>query len=388
METGCVKIYVVRFHAVITRFFSPRCATHFYYCQFLKISTPNTPSPPPQAERPDTPEREERFTQLLRKVHRRYQESIVTLGKGLYELKKDLLSMKVKVKDKKSEWAKINDLIVQEYPELQEALDMYYAGRIAAGFLIRQHISMASAKKRPPRKGAENFIGLVCSKTDIYKVCRAAIEEAEGICQDQYGCHPEIILRRQSTGEPTLIPHIPAHLHYILFELLKNSLRATVETHGMEGHRYNCNETPPVEVTVCDSEGLEDVSVKISDQGAGIPREAMEKVMSYMYTTAKVSQFELMDSDNTAAHAHKKTPLAGFGYGLPISRLYAQHFDGDLRLVSMEGHGTDAYLHLGRSLKSTFETSLRNKRIEESKSQRKILTSLDEPYTRQLGVGY
>eukprot|EP01061_Rhynchopus_euleeides_P023583 TRINITY_DN38334_c0_g1_i1.p1 TRINITY_DN38334_c0_g1~~TRINITY_DN38334_c0_g1_i1.p1 ORF type:complete len:537 (+),score=185.40 TRINITY_DN38334_c0_g1_i1:135-1613(+) len=330
-----------------------------------------------QAERPDSPEREEQFTQLLRKIHRRYQESIVTLGKGLYELKKDLLHMKVKIKDKKQEWEKVNDLIVSEFPELQEALDMYYAGRISAGFLIRQHISMAAAKKRPPRKGAENYIGLVCRKTDIYQVCKGAIEEAEAICEDQYGSHPEIILKRHA-GDRVLIPHIPAHLHYILFELLKNSLRATVEAHGMDGHRYNCSETPPVEVTVCDDASLEDVSVRVSDQGGGIPRLNMEKVMSYMYTTAKVSQFEMMDDSSPAAAQTKKTPLAGFGYGLPISRLYAQHFDGDLRLLSIEGHGTDAYLHLGRSLKSTFETSLRNKRRDENRS-RMFRASVDEP---------
>lgn len=37
---------------------------------------------------------------------------------------------------------------------------------------------------------------------------------------------------------------------------------------------------------------------------------------------------------------------AGFGYGLPISRLYTRYFQGDLQLYSMEGHGTDAVIHL------------------------------------------
>lgn len=74
----------------------------------------------------------------------------------------------------------------------------------------------------------------------------------------------------------------------------------------------------------------------MSDKGGGFPFRRTENLFSYMYSTAP------------APHIgdYIRPPLAGFGYGLPISRLYAKYFQGDLQLYSMEGHGTDAVIYL------------------------------------------
>lgn len=61
----------------------------------------------------------------------------------------------------------------------------------------------------------------------------------------------------------------------------------------------------------------------------------MPQIWTYMYTTMSDSP----DIEETAQNDFK-APMAGFGYGLPLSRLYARFFGGDLKLISMEGYGT------------------------------------------------
>ena len=46
------------------------------------------------------------------------------------------------------------------------------------------------------------------------------------------------------------------------------------------------------------------------------------------------------------------------GLGLPLARLHARYYGGDVVLKSMEGFGTDAYVYLNR-LGHGCETSLK-----------------------------
>ena len=41
-------------------------------------------------------------------------------------------------------------------------------------------------------------------------------------------------------------------------------------------------------------------------------------------------------------------PMHGLGYGLPLSRLYARYFKGDIQIASVDGYGTDVYVYLQR----------------------------------------
>ena len=327
------------------------------------------------AEKPETPTTEQAFTNLMKKIQSKHQEVILTLGRGLWEMKKDIIHKKVKVRDDKQEWGKVTEAITEEFPNLQSQLDNFYAGRIAAAFLVKQHKAVVANAKRPkPRPGYEHYAGIVCARTDLFDVCKSAVIEAKAICFSHYDNCPEVILRRgHPTEQQVFFPHIPSHVHYIVFEILKNSLKASIDVHAKKKFNggIDCSKVPPIEVVVCDSENLEDVSIRVSDCGGGIALTDMKKVMSYMYTTASVNQF---DTHNIS----EKTPLAGYGFGLPISRLYARHFGGDLKLRSIEGYGTDAFLHLGTSLNScvsTFEHDVEQQRIEKQKHIKKEFIS-------------
>ena len=66
-----------------------------------------------------------------------------------------------------------------------------------------------------------------------------------------------------------------------------------------------------VQVLVCQSDM--DITIKVSDQGGGVDRVTAEKMFQYLYTTSP--------SPSLTAES---VPLSGFGYGLPLSRLYAR----------------------------------------------------------------
>ena len=100
--------------------------------------------------------------------------------------------------------------------------------------------------------------------------------------------------------------------------------------------------------------------LQVSDRGGGVPLRKIERLFTYTYSTAPrpsldgsraaplVSIPEARLQDKASCSQMKPACLlqAGYGYGLPISRLYARYFQGDLKLYSLEGYGTDAVIYI------------------------------------------
>ena len=254
---------------------------------------------------------EEAFTALIRRIMTRHNNVVPMIARGVHELRAELDAT--------------GGADLRSLPEIHQFLDGFYMSRIGIRMLIGQHVALHA----PPREG---FIGLICTNLTPRAVAEDAIADARSICARQYGEAPEV----EIFGDPKFtFAYVPGHLHQMLFELVKNSLRAV---HDRWEHRDGA--APTIRLVI--AEGEEDITIKLSDEGGGIARSGLPRIWTYLYSTAKSPLPDLEDDADGPA------VLAGYGYGLPLSRLYARYFGGDLQIISMEGYGTDAYVHLNR----------------------------------------
>lgn len=128
---------------------------------------------------------------------------------------------------------------------------------------------------------------------------------------------------------------ISSYLFYIVEELLKNSVCATLMRSRTDGQAPK-----PIRITVCaDSQR---VGIQVSDRGGGVPFEHSDRIWSYMFSTTPE---DLRVKHQAAGGAG---PISGPGMGLPLCKLYTKYLGGSLDLMSMPGVGTDVYLFLAR----------------------------------------
>jgi signal transduction histidine kinase len=95
------------------------------------------------------------------------------------------------------------------------------------------------------------------------------------------------------------------------------------------------------------------VTIRIRDRGGGIPPDVAPSIWSYSFTTFTDDPDNVPGSssgnDGLSAISAASTggsSIAGLGYGLPLSRAYAEYFGGGIAVQSLYGWGTDVYLRL------------------------------------------
>ncbi|KAF9966200.1 hypothetical protein BGZ70_003013 [Mortierella alpina] len=302
--------------------------------------------------------------------------------------------------------------------QVDQFMNKMLRSRISRRVLAEQHISLTANYNSPNHMMTDRgFIGIIythCNPREIVE--RTALLAAE-TCRQALGGGgairpPKVILDGNLDAE---FSYIPDHIEYILYELLKNSMRF-VMLNGTRDKRTN--ELPPIHITVC--EGTHDIVFRVSDKGGGIHPEMESHLWSYSQSPARFANFEKIskmaatvqeqfvspsasvnagsgyaaaDPSSSSSSSHMETagqgesdgegivlpppptsnknptypptessssPSSSFststaqaqslkdqamhlGIGLPMSKVYAEYWGGDLKVFTMHGYGTDAY---------------------------------------------
>lgn len=272
--------------------------------------------------RPDTPEDEKAFTELLQHILQDNDEVVSTVGRGVRELR-DAVG--------ESGYEEIRS-------EVDLILDRFFIKRIGLRFLLAHHIESAQVK--------EGVSGIIHSDVSVGAILRDAAAEAHDLCVQHYGVAPPLVVTSDNEGGRSFggtsyargrqFTYVPSHLRYSCSVLLQQAFYAVAEMHAASGHAL-----PPVSATY--AYGEEEVTVRVSDTGGGIPRSEQHYAWSYFIVPG--------DQDEPGKGARTAIPL-GRGNprkaGLPLARLHARYYGGDLVLKTTEGFGTDAFLYLNR----------------------------------------
>jgi len=214
-------------------------------------------------------------------------------------------------------------------------LDRTLCSRLGIRMLVTHHLCLQEHRA--------GWIGLVNLRMSLRDMVQRWVTFVAELTEDKYGHCPKIKISGH-TG--VNFPYIEMPLDYILPELIKNAVRATIE----HNHNLRGASLPPIHVVLASNK--EDFIIKISDHGGGIPHEQLAKVMNYNYTTAEDSTDKLMESNSIFGsmmdNVNRTTsgPMHGYGFGLPTSKAYAEYLGGTLTVMPMQGLGTDVMLRL------------------------------------------
>ena len=198
-----------------------------------------------KSDHPNTVETERKFSDLLCKFYIRDASTLPAIFTGMRQW---IRSRRTKIG-------------AAEQEILNTLLDDFFVARLSIRMLIGHHTEANKSVRSTIKRGLA-----------VADVARDAASTSRALCLKRFGICPEIEIKGNQTFK---FSYVESHLHHMLFELLKNSVRAVVELHsGVKGEKrrealtlssrhVGSHGLPPVIVVV--SGGEEDVVIKVSD---------------------------------------------------------------------------------------------------------------------------
>ncbi|KAJ2232986.1 hypothetical protein IWW45_004542 [Coemansia sp. RSA 485] len=266
---------------------------------------------------------QEQFVDMLARQSRVLRDIMPDIARGFYECQRYFGT------DERSRF-------------LDQLIKMRIGLRLLTSQYIAQYHQYQATLNGEYEKETENhrYQGIIDNRLYLAEMVHLCAQSVQAMCDMTYGQAPDFIIDGQTDVS---FRYIPSHLHYMLTELLKNAFRATLLV------AKDNNKHRPVLVTV--SEGSGRVAIRIRDYGGGIPLKIHPRIFDYSFTT--VTHHSMDDeplpgsTDGTlGSSSGAQPPIAGLGFGLPMTKVYAEYFGGSLNLISMEGYGCDAFIEL------------------------------------------
>jgi hypothetical protein len=247
----------------------------------------------------------ENYDKTLENILLRHQDTPIEVCGGIHEWK---LDMKKKYD--------IDDFY-NFTNNIDTSINSFYKKRLSSRIIISNYVNVEQYNK-----------SIVSDNIDISDIINVASLDATHVCNMKYGDAPNIVIIDSCK---TKFSYIESHLHYIIFELLKNSAEAVM--------KKQLDDPPDIKIFI--SKDNEKPIVKIHDKGVGISPKDINKVWSYLYST---SDENVHDTDSLDLNISPR--LSGFGYGIPMSRLTVEYFNGMIRINSVKDLCTDVHLYL------------------------------------------
>lgn len=253
------------------------------------------------------------FKNMIQNIYTRHSSIISTISKGLNELQHE---------------NKITDL---EEPQMQLFLNNFYTNRCEIRIVLEHYLSFFEK----PR--GDKYYGIINFESNIENIIQDSINDIQSICDtNSIPLHLDDIIEIKNTNTNLILPTIEHYLYYVLFEIIKNSVEAIK-------HRPN----PYISIAISEID-INWIVIHICDNGTGINPNIMEKIWYYSFTTHPLNVNRIIEQTDFAT----KSPLSGFGYGLPISDIYMNFLNSSANNIKIfsNNHGTNVYIQLRRHL--------------------------------------
>ena len=208
----------------------------------------------------------ERFCNLLRKLLDDHLTIIPSLTIGIVESSHHLQPQQLDKFMERMLRSRISRrVLAEQHIALSEALDDPFHF-FNEPVIRRSEGEDESAMENESDDAAGDHVGIIYTRLNVASVVNKGIKLLTQMFANVQGVEKERIPRVEVDGDlKARFAYIPEHLEYIVFELLKNAIRATIRKHAEEPG------AGVVRVTIVEGPPEEDLIIRISDSGGGLP---------------------------------------------------------------------------------------------------------------------